>query len=136
MKKLIRFFTVVVVGISMNGALVAEALPSPAVQSVVTIEGIEYPVFELAELPPLKQVQPDYPYREGEQGKPGKVVVVVLVDRQGKPAEVQVKLSEPSSVFGYVAVKAVKKWQFRPAQWKGRPTEYIVQVPLLFRVAG
>ncbi len=136
MKTLIQFLTLIVVGMIMNTPLSAEPLPSPTVQSVITIEGIDYPVFELAELPPLKRVQPGYPYREGEKGQAGKVVVAVLVDRQGNPAEVMVQLSEPSPVFGYVSVKAVKKWRFRPAQWEGKPTEYIVQVPLVFQVSG
>lgn len=122
-------------GVGFISPLQANTLSSPPAESVVTIEGIDYPVFKISDLEPVSRVEPKYPLHEGERGKAGNVLIVVLVDRDGKPAEVMLKLSEPSPNFGEAAVKAVKKWRFRPAMWRGAPTEYIMQVPLVFRVA-
>ncbi len=116
-------------------ALHAVEPAAPPAASVIAIEGTDYPVFKIEAVEPIKQVAPRYPVWEGEAGVSANVVVLVLVDRQGKPAEVSVKSSESSPKFGEAAVRAVKQWQFQPAVWKGEPTEYIVQVPLAFRAS-
>jgi len=136
MKNVLRILVTLWTGVMIPVVGVAAGEPSePTVQSIVTIKGIDYPVFGFSELKPIKQVPPKYPIWEGEKGRPGNVVVLVLVDRSGQPAEVMVRQSEPSPAFGEAAAKAVKKWRFQSARWKGKPTEYLMQVPLVFRAS-
>jgi len=92
MKNVLRILVTLWAGVMIPVVGVAAGEPSePTVQSIVTIKGIDYPVFGFSELKPIKQVPPKYPIWEGEKGRPGNVVVLVLVDRSGQPAEVMVR---------------------------------------------
>ena len=133
MKRFIHAVCFLVLGWGNVVDLRAEERGSPNAVSVVSIEGVDYPVFQLEDLKPLKRVSPRYPIREGEGGVSANVVVLVLVDRAGLPVEVSLKDGKTPPAFGDEAIKAVKQWRFRPANWRGEPTEYIMQVPLVFR---
>jgi len=75
---------------------------------------------------------PAYPKHAAEQGIDGRVVLLVDVDADGRPLEVEVEQSEPAGVFDQAAVDAVRQWRFSPAVEGGRPVAGRVRVPIQF----
>lgn len=75
---------------------------------------------------------PSYPKHAAEQGIDGRVVLVVDIDAEGRPLDVDVEKSEPAGVFDQAAIDAVRQWQFSPAVEDGRPVPGRVRVPIHF----
>jgi len=80
---------------------------------------------------PLKTVAPEYPTTLRQKGVSGLVVVKVTVDEQGKPSEVTVAKSSNEQLDVY-AMRAVKRWTFRPAKKDGVATPATVTIPIQF----
>lgn len=80
----------------------------------------------------LKRVEPVYPPKARRDGVQGTVVIKVLVDEKGQPAEVRVV----KSVAGLdnAAVAAVARWTFTPAKKDGQPIAAWVMVPVKFEL--
>jgi len=80
---------------------------------------------------PLKTVAPEYPTNLRQKGIAGLVVVKVTVDEQGKPSDVAVAKSSNEQLDVY-AMRAVKRWTFRPAKKDGIATPATVTIPIQF----
>lgn len=63
----------------------------------------------------------------------GEVVVELLVDRQGRPQEISVVESSNPDLDAAV-LRAIRQWQFSPAQRKGQAVQTKIKLP--FRFAG
>jgi protein TonB len=80
---------------------------------------------------PLVKVAPTYPKVAREAGIEGTVVVIALVDTQGRVAKAQVH--ESIAMLDVAALSAVRKWTFKPALTvEGSPIEARVLVPVTF----
>lgn len=77
-------------------------------------------------------VPPRYPAEAASRGVGGKVNLVIDVDAQGLPAEVQVESAEPAGVFDQAAVDAARNWRFEPRIENGRPVTSRIRVPVEF----
>jgi len=79
---------------------------------------------------PVTQVPPAYPEFAREAQIQGRVVLHVLVDKNGRVKNVKVI----KSVKGLddAAVEAVKKWVFKPALSQNKPVAVWVEVPMEF----
>lgn len=77
---------------------------------------------------------PAYPAAARRRGLEGIVLLEVLVDPAGRPAEVRVVQSSGHELLDHSALKSVGKWRFRPATRAGRPQQMWVQVPVRFRL--
>jgi protein TonB len=77
---------------------------------------------------------PRYPKLAREKKIVGFVVVMLLVDEQGKVLQVRVLKSQPPGVFDAAVDKAVRTWSFRPAVHKGRPVRVWVKQRIRFRL--
>ena len=79
---------------------------------------------------PVTTVQPSYPEFAREAQIQGKVILHVLVGKDGRVKNVKVK----RSITGLddVAVKAVKQWVFKPALSNNKPVAVWVEVPVDF----
>ena len=75
---------------------------------------------------------PVYPALALERGQEGLVLLRVKVDRQGKPVQVEVKKSSGYGLLDREAEKAVRKWQFEPGHFGGRPVESEINIPIRF----
>ena len=92
------------------------------------------PAFAGADTPPelVDAPKPAYPEWAREAGVEGKVLLRVLVGKDGRPR----KVIETGGVraLGEDAAKAVMRWTFHPALSNGNPIEVWVEVPVVFRL--
>jgi protein TonB len=80
----------------------------------------------------LNNPAPAYPMASRRLGEEGRVILRVLVNEQGLPAEVQLKTSSGFSRLDSVALDTVKHWRFVPARRGKDPVAAWVLVPLSF----
>lgn len=71
------------------------------------------------------------PTAETRKKSPGKVVVVFVVERDGRVAEPVVK-SATDPVFERPALAAIRQWRFEPGKRQGKPVRFRMRVPLTF----
>lgn len=89
------------------------------------------PVFNAAY---LNNTPPIYPSSARRKGVEGRVMLEVLVTREGKAKNVQIAQSSGYSILDRSAIKAVKQWSFVPA-YKGLvAVEASVLVPIEFKL--
>lgn len=96
--------------------------PAPAGPIAISIDAVRY----------LKPPQVVYPPISRRMGETGRVVVRVLVDAQGVPAEVT--LAEPSRYarLNDQALQAMRQARFEPYRINGRPMVVTVLAPIVF----
>ncbi|WP_054034413.1 energy transducer TonB [Desulfatitalea tepidiphila] len=77
---------------------------------------------------------PVYPAVARRRNYQGTVRLDVLVDRQGRAAQVRLAESCGYAMLDRSAVKSVGLWRFEPARRFGRPIEMWVRVPVRFEL--
>lgn len=82
----------------------------------------------------LRQVPPAYPAMARAAHLQGPVELMLLVDEQGVPLEVQVLSGHPA--FHTEALRAARLWRFQPALDGGRPVRARFRLSILFRLQG
>ncbi len=80
----------------------------------------------------VNQVKPVYPEIARKAGLEGRVVVRVLIDKDGKPKKVQVLKSSGIESFEEAAVEAVMQSSYSPAIQNGRPVKCWMTIPIKF----
>ncbi|NVK21159.1 MAG: TonB family protein [Kangiellaceae bacterium] len=70
---------------------------------------------------PLFRSQPNYPPTAAQNGTEGWVTLKYDVNSSGQLSNISVVDSQPKRVFDREAVKALKKWKFKPAMLNGQP---------------
>ena len=111
---------------------------TPVIDAIVESASVEPPVnpiaavrLEYASAPP-----PVYPRDAIRVRAEGTVMLQVLVDRDGRPLEVQVQSSSGNRSLDEAARKHVlKRWIFRPAMRDGVAVQAIGVVPINFTMA-
>lgn len=102
------------------------ALPVPRLQSALNLndalylggfhknaapqQGVQFD----EEVVPLVRIAPLYPSRAARMGIEGWVKMAVLINSQGVVEQVKVLQAQPENVFNHAAIKAMKRWRFRP----------------------
>ena len=81
-----------------------------------------------------KKVAPEYPPVARANHVQGKVLVNAVISKAGDVLEVTVISGDPS--FAHAAIKAVKKWEYKPYLVEGQATEFETIVELVFRLVG
>lgn len=83
----------------------------------------------------IKKIEPVYPELARQAGVEGKVLLVILVDKEGKVREVKVAKSSGANVgFEDEAVNAAKQWIFKPAIQNNKPVAVWTYQPVIFRL--
>jgi protein TonB len=81
----------------------------------------------------LERVMPHYPIRARVRGITGRVVVEVVLGRDGRIRRIRVV--HPVTLLDQAAVRAVSQWRFSPARnANGTPVSVIVDIPVVFRL--
>ena len=75
-----------------------------------------------------------YPSLSQRLGEEGRVLLRVEVSADGRPLTVTLKTSSGFVRLDEAAIKAVTRWQFKPAQQNGRAVASRVDVPILFKL--
>jgi protein TonB len=85
-------------------------------------------------LTPYANEKPTYPELARRRGQEGLVQLLAHVDDRGTLTELAVKKSSGYSLLDEAAMKAVRKWRFRPGISNGRPVRGSLLIPVEFRL--
>jgi periplasmic protein TonB len=121
-----------------NPPVIVEGGSEPvAEQSVIDTGEITGPVvtgpLPSATLEYVRATSPRYPINELRSGIEGTVVLRVLVDIDGKPADVTIETSSGNRNLDRAALQHVlKTWRFKPAMQNGQVVQAYGLVPVAF----
>jgi TonB family protein len=119
--------------------------PPPPPKSVAAEDGpappagpaelVDEQTVEPPKLVPESYVLPEYPEAARKDGASGKVILEVMVKKDGTPG----RISVTQGVEGYPAlaenaIEAVSQWTFKPATKGGKPIDMAVAIPVAFRL--
>lgn len=109
---------------------VAAKQEAPVVQEPPVVqEVVEPPRFGAAY---LHNPAPSYPSISRRVGEEGRVMLRVLVSKNGDAEQVDIEASSGFSRLDQAALEAVKKWRFIPAKRNNQPISAYVIVPIQF----
>jgi len=80
--------------------------------------------------------QPQYPDSARRAGKEGRVLLRVLVDKEGRTKAIEVNTSSGHDLLDRAAAEAIKRWRFVPAHIGTKPIETWVKVPIEFQLSN
>jgi len=80
----------------------------------------------------LRKVTPDYPEIARISRREGKVILEIVVGRDGEVEGVTILRSDP--LFDEAAAEAVRRWEYEPALQSGRPVKVLMTVVVQFRL--
>ncbi len=93
-------------------------------------------VYKLADIdePPkvIRAVPPKYPFEAKEEKVEGRVVVELIVTKNGIPYGERVVDAEPPDVFEVAALETIEQYQFIPAKKNGEAVDVRVRLPIKF----
>ena len=112
--------------------------PAPATRLSPTARAVELPALDFrpaltggpslgaapaadGEAIPLVRIQPRYPTRAATRGIEGWVLVEFTIDSTGAVADPEIVESHPSSIFNREALRAIRKWKYKPRIEAGVP---------------
>ena len=72
-----------------------------------------------SQLIPLVKIAPRCPSEAAMGGINGSVVLELLVNESGRVETIKIKQARPSRIFNKEALKAVRRWQFKPKSVDG-----------------
>jgi len=88
---------------------------------------VAYPDYE-------KSPELSYPPLAQQRGFQGKVMLKVMVSKEGRVLRVVLVKSSGHTVLDRAAVKAVREWVFNPGKLNGVPIDMWVMVPVVYRL--
>ncbi len=80
--------------------------------------------------------RPTYPPESRKLGQSGKVVVKVLIDRNGVPSQAALHESSGHKPLDEAALAAVSCFRFRPGTKGGAPIDMWMRAPIAFKLEG
>lgn len=83
----------------------------------------------------LEIVRPEFPPNRLIEGEESWVHVNFMVDSEGKPYEIVVTDSIGHSSFQNAAIRAVKKWKYQPAIYKGEKIDAGARYKIVFQLS-
>lgn len=123
-------------GFSEAVRLVAPA--APAGPAVAVDDNADPPDFVAVEKEPqfINQVKPVYPEIARKAGMEGRVVLRVLIDKDGKPQKAQILKNPGTDIFDEAAIASVMQSSYSPAIQNGRPVKCWLTVPIKFTLSS
>jgi protein TonB len=82
----------------------------------------------------LSNPAPEYPASSRAAGEHGNVMLRVEVDAKGRVASIAIAKSSGFRDLDNAAVRAVKRWKFKPATVGGIPVSTTINVPVQFQL--
>ncbi len=83
---------------------------------------------------PIRKVEPEFPLEARRMGIAGKVVLKLLVKKDGSVDKASVIDAAPKGIFEDSALEAIKKWKFSPGRYRGDAVATWVLQPIQFRL--
>lgn len=118
------------------------ALPNMLPTPPMATAGVQGPgvkgIFEVGELDadliPLTQTPPVYPYRAKRLDIEGWVKVQFVVNEKGQPEEIRIIEAQPASMFEKNVIQCVSGWRFKPGTIAGVPVKTLVSTTVKFEL--
>jgi TonB family protein len=82
----------------------------------------------------LKQVLPKFPSGASRFGLGGDLLVQIVIDRNGQPTLPRIVRSLPAPTLSFVALEALKHWQFEPARRNGEAVPAIFDLTVHYKL--
>jgi len=82
----------------------------------------------------LKQVLPKFPSGASRFGIAGDLVVQVVIDKTGQPTLPRIVHPLPAPTLSFVALEALKHWQFEPATSNGQPIPIVFDLTVHYKL--
>ena len=82
----------------------------------------------------LEFQRPVYPKNLRDRDIEGRVILKILIDKEGEVQEIQIFESSGYETFDQIAVKAVRQWRFKPARKENQQRESWVLIPINFQI--
>ena len=86
------------------------------------------------ELEPIVRINPQYPRQALMDGTEGYVKFEVLIGTDGRVLDVRVTEAEPGRIFVRDALRAVRRWVFKPRVVDGVPVERWARTSIVFEL--
>ncbi len=83
---------------------------------------------------PIQRVNPQYPQQALMDGTEGYVSLEVLIGTDGRVLEAKVTEAAPGRVFVGSAIRAVRRWKFKPRVVDGVPVERWAKTSIVFKL--
>ena len=64
----------------------------------------------------------------------GRVILKIVVTEDGSVRDPEVVKAEPPDIFDEIALKTVMEYRFKPALKDGKPVDFVVQLPMVFKI--
>jgi len=87
------------------------------------------------EVIPLVRIPPRYPRSASRRGIEGTVTISFTITKNGQVRDPVVISAKPENVFNKAAIKAIKKWKFKPKVVGGQPVERQATQDIEFKLA-
>ncbi|WP_291327543.1 energy transducer TonB [Desulfovibrio sp. UCD-KL4C] len=99
------------------------------------LEGVGFEMDEVDEMPHVvRGISPEYPYGAKRKLIEGEVMVRMLVNSKGHPVNLSIYSAKPSGIFEQAALKAAKRWRFKPGRYNGEDVDTWVLLPFKFEL--
>ena len=85
---------------------------------------------------PIYQSPVHYPPLAREAEMEGTVVVLIFVDERGNVFNAQILQSSAPKLLEDEALKAARKWRFKPGKQRNVPVKTTISVPIQFKIHG
>jgi TonB family protein len=82
----------------------------------------------------LKQVLPKFPSGASRFGIGGDLVVQIVIDKNGQPTLPKIVHALPAPTLSFVALEALKHWQFEPAKRNGEPVSMVFDLTVHYKL--
>lgn len=82
---------------------------------------------------PMQRKAPQIPYQLRKKGISGRVLLQLLIDEEGRVADLRVLDSEPEGIFDTYALEAARQWRFRPGMHNGNAASVWMKAPIEFQ---
>ena len=118
-----------------EAAKVEESAASAEPQAVEENKGVTLPgTLQMAY--PRYRINPMVPYPglARKRGQEGTVILQVLINREGRVDDLEVKTTSGYGLLDRAAVSAVKNWSFEPGRKDGKKIAMWVRVPVTFQL--
>lgn len=88
------------------------------------------------EVIPLVRVAPIYPKRALRTRQEGSVTLRFIINPDGTVRNVSVKNSKPKRIFDAAAIRAIKRWKFKPKLQNGKAVSQQGEQTIIFSLQG
>jgi TonB family protein len=82
----------------------------------------------------VKQVMPKFPPGASRFGIGGDLVVQIVIDTNGQPTLPRIVHALPAPTLSFVALEALKHWQFEPARQNGEPVPMVFDLTVHYKL--